>query len=158
MISVIDIIVFFIKTNSLLSASNKGNYFFFFYYIYFIGNWPCSVRLYRVNRVINNCFLMLKLDDRLKKNKKYSCSFFNFNLNLAHNRPVQTTRWWLVQPHVLCGITQLWTPEKRLRWDVRQPWNLCKKCIGGKICLIYCLLILKTALSPHSVENRHLTS
>ena len=29
-----------------------------------MGNLPCSVRLYRV---INNCFLALKLDDRLKK-------------------------------------------------------------------------------------------
>ena len=60
------------------------------------------------------------------------CFLFNFNVNLDHNRPVQTTRWWLAHPLLLRYTSQPWTAHKQLSRPVRNPSNLYKKYLVGK--------------------------
>ena len=131
------------KPDSLLSASNKGNNLFFLLKYLLYGKFTFLLAL--ILRVINNCFLMLKLGDRLEKKIinwkqiiKDSFQSKNSISNLSLNRPVQTTRWWLAHPHVAYDVAQLWAPVKRLRWDVRKPSNLYKKYMSVKFPLIYC--------------------
>ena len=66
-----------------------------------------------------------------------SCFLFNFNLNLCHNRHVQTTRWWLAGSRVWRHREQLWTAHKQLSWQVRKPSNSHRKYLSAKLPLIY---------------------